>query len=161
MNDRSSDDTVPLPDSPLEHAAAPEDASRRHFIQASLLGAGALGALAAPSLAHAQTSALRRTFNHYHIPASDKTVHWGYFSKSLKPLIEMDSGDFVTIETVTHHANDDRERMVEGDPGVESIFYWDAKRKGVDRRGAGPLDGCPAAPRSLVGIRTRPSRRPC
>jgi acetamidase/formamidase len=46
----------------------------------------------------------------------------------------------VTIETVTHHANDDAERMVTGDPGVESIFYWDAKRKGVDRRGAGPMD---------------------
>jgi acetamidase/formamidase len=55
-------------------------------------------------------------------------------------VVEVVSGDFVTIETVTHHANDDAERMVKGDPGVESIFYWDAKRKGVDRRGAGPMD---------------------
>jgi hypothetical protein len=32
-------------------------------------------------------------------------VHWGFFSKSLPPLIEVSSGDFVTIETVTHPAN--------------------------------------------------------
>jgi acetamidase/formamidase len=146
--------TSPVPpdatnDTPISTAAAtasatdPEEeaSSRRRFLQASLLGAGALGALGAPSLAHAQTSALKSTFNHYHIAANDKTIHWGYFSKSLKPLVEIDSGDFVTLETVTHHANDDRERMVEGDPGVEAIFYWDKKRKGVDRRGAGPIDG--------------------
>jgi acetamidase/formamidase len=126
-------------------ADAAEGSSRRRFMQTTLLGAGALGAgalvsISAPNLAHAQTGALKRTFNHYHIAASDKTIHWGYFSKSLKPLVEVDSGDFVTLETVTHHANDDRERMVLGDTGVESIFYWDAKKKGVDRRGAGPMD---------------------
>lgn len=124
--------------------AEPEGAgSRRDFLRSSLLGAGALGALgsaAAPALARAETGALKSTVSHYHLPANDRTVHWGYFSRSLAPLIEVDSGDFVTIETVTHHANDDRERMVLGDPGVESIFYWDQNRKGVDRRGAGPMD---------------------
>ena len=114
---------------------------RRGFLQASLTaGAGALAALGAPALAHAQTSVPRTTLSHFHVPASANTVHWGYFSKNLKPVVEVVSGDFVTIETVTHHANDDAERMVKGDPGVESIFHWDAKRKGVDRRGAGPMD---------------------
>ena len=114
---------------------------RRGFLQASLTaGAGALAALGAPALAHAQTAVPRTTLSHFHVPASANTVHWGYFSKNLKPVVEVVSGDFVTIETVTHHANDDAERMVKGDPGVESIFYWDAKRKGVDRRGAGPMD---------------------
>src|SRR3712207_8600309 len=50
------------------------------------LGASALGvssALAAPELAHAQTGALKSTVSHYRLPANDKTVHWGYFSKSL------------------------------------------------------------------------------
>ncbi len=74
------------------------------------------------------------------MPANDKTVHWGYFSKLLKPLIEVSSGDFVTIEVLTHHANDDAERMVKGDPGAESVFYWDRQRKGVNRRGAGPMN---------------------
>src|SRR5271168_183955 len=75
--------------------------------------------------------------NHHHVPATDKTVHWGYFSKSLKPVLEVDSGDYVTVETLTHHANDDYERCVRGDPGAESVFFWDKSKKGVDRRGAG------------------------
>jgi phosphoribosylformylglycinamidine cyclo-ligase len=28
------------------------------------------------------------------------TVHWGYFSKKLKPQVEIDSGDFITIEAL-------------------------------------------------------------
>jgi hypothetical protein len=32
------------------------------------------------------------------------------FSKLLKPQLEVDSGDYVTIEALTHHANDDAER---------------------------------------------------
>jgi len=36
------------------------------------------------------------------------------------------SGDFVTIE-VLRTRNDDAERMVKGDPGAESVFYWDRR----------------------------------
>jgi acetamidase/formamidase len=79
------------------------------------------------------------TTSHHYVPANAKTVHWGYFSKSLEPLVEVASGDFVTIEVLTHHANDDASRMVTGDPGAESVFHWDRQRKGVDRRGAGPM----------------------
>ena len=59
------------------------------------------------SNAEAQPTMVPGTSNHYYIPATDKTVHWGYFSKLLKPLVEVNSGDFVTIEALTHHANDD------------------------------------------------------
>lgn len=118
----------------------PLTSSRRNFMQSALASAAALGSLGASSLAHAQTELKRSTINHYHIPANNKTVHWGYFSKSLAPLVEVESGDFVTIEAITHHAGDDMERMVKGDPGVESIFYWDKTKKGVNRRGAGPMD---------------------
>ena len=45
--------------------------------------------------------------NHYYVPANNKTVHWGYFSKKMDPLLKVESGDYVTIETVTHHSNDD------------------------------------------------------
>jgi acetamidase/formamidase len=81
-----------------------------------------------------------RQQRHHYIPATAKTVHWGYFSRSLTPLVEVDSGDFVTIETLTHHAYDDHGRMIEGDPGAESVFHWTRDKKNVDRRGAGPLD---------------------
>ncbi len=78
---------------------------------------------------------------HHYLPANDKTVHWGYFSKSLPPVLTVNSGDMVTIETLTHHANDDYLRMVKGDPGAESVFKWtDKGHKNVNRRGAGPMD---------------------
>jgi acetamidase/formamidase len=78
--------------------------------------------------------------DHHYLPANADTVHWGYFSRKLSPKAVAHSGDLVTIETLTHHANDDASRMVEGDPGAESVFAWTAEAKGVDRRGAGPMD---------------------
>jgi acetamidase/formamidase/AraC-like DNA-binding protein len=77
---------------------------------------------------------------HHLLRASANSVHWGYFSHDLKPVLEVDSGDTVTIETLTQHASDDWMRMVAGDPGAESVFHWTPERKNVNRRGAGPLD---------------------
>jgi acetamidase/formamidase/AraC-like DNA-binding protein len=77
---------------------------------------------------------------HHFLPATPQTIHWGYFSKNLKPVLEVNSGDYVTIETLTHHANDDHERMVAGDPGAEDIYRWTKDQKTVDRRGAGPME---------------------
>ena len=77
---------------------------------------------------------------HHHLAADASRVHWGYFSRSLQPQIEIASGDTVTIETLTQHASDDPERMIKGDPGAESVFHWTRAAKNVDRRGAGPLD---------------------
>ena len=77
---------------------------------------------------------------HHHLPVTAAHVHWGYFSHSLRPIIEIKSGDTVTIETLTQHASDDPERMIVGDPGAESVFRWTRNEKSVDRRGAGPMD---------------------
>src|SRR5499427_1599059 len=121
----------------------PDEHGRRDFLKGTLLAGAAAVTATAPTLAapaaQAQPGMVPGTRNHYYVPANDKTVHWGYFSKLLKPLVEVNSGDFVTIEVLTHHANDDAERMVKGDPGAESVFFWDKQRKGVDRRGAGPM----------------------
>src|ERR1700744_6377617 len=116
---------------------------RRGFLKGALL-AGA-GAAAGPSLvgvadAQTQPPGAQERKSHYFIPATDKTVHWGYFSRSLKPLVEIDSGDYVTIEALTHHAYDDYDRMIKGDPGAESVFLWTKDKKNVSRRGAGPMD---------------------
>jgi len=82
----------------------------------------------------------RRAGRHHHLPANDKTIHWGYFSRTIPPVLTVDSGDIVTIETLTQHAYDDHDRMIKGDSGAESVFHWTAERKNVDRRGAGPVD---------------------
>ena len=125
------------------------DTARRSFLRTALVGGGAvsLGAMGMGMTPLAQAASASGATGddaggpkHYYVPATPDTVLWGYFSKVAKPVLEIESGDFVTIETLTHHANDDAERMVKGDPGAEAVFYWDAKRKGVDRRGAGPMD---------------------
>ena len=77
---------------------------------------------------------------HHHLPANRNTVHWGYFSRHIAPVLEIDSGDVVTIETLTQHGGDDYERMVAGDEGAESVYAWTADYKAVDRRGAGPMN---------------------
>ncbi|MDE5444945.1 acetamidase [Bradyrhizobium sp. CSA207] len=78
---------------------------------------------------------------HVTLPVSPKTVHWGYFSKKVTPALTLRSGDRATIETLTHHANDDYERMIAGDAGAESVFQWTREHKAVARRGSGPAEG--------------------
>ncbi len=67
-------------------------------------------------------------------------MHWGYFSRSLAPVMTIESGDLVTVETLTQHASDDPERMIDGDAAAEGVFRWTATEKAINRRGAGPLD---------------------
>jgi acetamidase/formamidase len=40
------------------------------------------------------------------LPATGKTVHWGYFDCGLAPALRIRSGDLVRVEAVTHHAGD-------------------------------------------------------
>jgi acetamidase/formamidase len=78
---------------------------------------------------------------HHTLPVSPATVHWGYFSKAVAPALTVRSGDRAMIETLTHHAGDDYDRMIAGDPGAESVYLWTSERKAVVRRGAGPVEG--------------------
>lgn len=117
---------------------------RRNFLKSAFVATGGAAALAgggislvSPALAQASAARAAGQPAFHYLPANDQTVHWGYFSKKLKPQVEIDSGDIVTIEALTHHANDDSELMVKGDPGAESVFSWTKEKKNVSRRGAG------------------------
>ena len=137
------------PDFELHHRNFKEtlDRERRSFLRSSFAAAGGAAAMTAggislvtPQMAAAAEKNQPAKRSYHHLPANAETVHWGYFSKKLKPQVEIDSGDFVTIETLTHHANDDSERMMNGDPGAESVFHWTKERRTSNRRGAGPID---------------------
>jgi acetamidase/formamidase/AraC-like DNA-binding protein len=95
---------------------------------------GAAGAASGGALC--ETAVPRRHF----LPATAETIHWGYFSRAIPPRLRVESGDIVTVETLTQHAYDDHDRMIKGDPGAESVFRWTHDCKNVDRRGAGPMD---------------------
>jgi len=54
--------------------------------------------------------------------ANASTVHWGYFFNGVEPNLVASSGDIIDIEMITHHAGDDYDKMIKGDPGVEDIY---------------------------------------
>jgi len=56
----------------------------------------------------------------HRLPATPKTVHWGYFDAALAPVLKVKSGDLIQAEAVTHHAGDAPELMM--DEGVQAIF---------------------------------------
>src|SRR6266568_1764495 len=148
-NTMCAGDDKNCPEFELHHRKFKEtlDRERRSFLRSSFAAAGGAAAMTAggislvtPQMAAAAEKNQPAKRSYHHLPANGDTVHWGYFSKKLKPQVEIDSGDFITIEALTHHANDDAERMVKGDPGAESVFLWTKEKKGVNRRGAGPMD---------------------
>jgi acetamidase/formamidase/AraC-like DNA-binding protein len=128
----------------IEQLAAVGDApGQRGWPQEALVHARArrveAEALAIPP-AGGSSAAARCAPRHHHLPVGAKHIHWGFFSRALKPIIEIASGDTITVETLTQHASDDPERMIAGDQGAESVFHWTSETKTVDRRGAGPMD---------------------
>ncbi len=56
----------------------------------------------------------------HHLPATPKTIHWGYFDAALAPVLKVKSGDLIQAEAITHHAGDAPELMM--DEGVTEIF---------------------------------------
>jgi acetamidase/formamidase/AraC-like DNA-binding protein len=94
----------------------------------------------APAQAELAVPGIEGDHRHHHLSVEAARVHWGYFGRSLPPQAVINSGDTITIETLTQHASDDPERMITGDAGAESVFGWTRDAKNVDRRGAGPMD---------------------
>lgn len=45
-------------------------------------------------------------------------------SSGLTPAVAVSSGDTITVEMITHHAGDDYDKMIRGDPGMEDIYHW-------------------------------------
>uniref|UniRef100_A0A383V546 Acetamidase n=1 Tax=Tetradesmus obliquus TaxID=3088 RepID=A0A383V546_TETOB len=126
-----------------------------------LLGAVSVAALTAlPNVC--KTSVVTESGKKYRLAANASTVHWGYFFESLKPRLVIPSGSEVTVEMITHHAGDDPDKMIKGDPGVEDIYKWGASMN-IPTRGAsgqgdgvhvltGPIYVCDAEPGDVLQI---------
>lgn len=54
------------------------------------------------------------------LKATPETVHWGFFSAALSPVLTVDSGDLVCVEAVTQHAGDAPDLMM--DENVRAIY---------------------------------------
>ncbi|MCL1926030.1 MAG: acetamidase/formamidase family protein [Syntrophorhabdaceae bacterium] len=58
--------------------------------------------------------------NYHILKATPETVKWGYFDNSQKPALTIKPGDIVEIETITHHAGDAPDLLM--DDGVRAIY---------------------------------------
>ncbi len=143
---------------------------RRAFLKSAVATMGGIGAaagglsLVTPAMAQAAAAAQPAKRGYHYLPATAETVHWGYFSKLLKPQVEVESGDLVTIEVLTHHANDDAERMIKGDPGCRERVLLDQgaeEREPPRRRPDGRLDPSAAAPARASACTSAPARSMC
>lgn len=56
----------------------------------------------------------------HRLRATPETVHWGYFSPEIAPVLTVRSGDLIQAQAVTHHAGDDPELMFDDD--IRRIF---------------------------------------
>jgi acetamidase/formamidase len=66
----------------------------------------------------------------HRLDATPQTVHWGFFDPRLAPSLTIASGDLVTIQTLTHHAGDAPDLLM--DAGIADVFDR------VEDRGPGP-----------------------
>jgi acetamidase/formamidase len=73
----------------------------------------------------------------YTLMPSPQTVHIGYFNAALKPVLTVNSGDIVTIETVTGPASSDVDRSGVVPPTAVPDYVRTIEREVTDR-GPGP-----------------------
>jgi acetamidase/formamidase len=66
----------------------------------------------------------------HRLQATPSTVHWGHFDPRLEPVLTVAPGDLVAIETLTHHAGDAPDLLM--DAGISDVFDR------VTDRGPGP-----------------------
>jgi acetamidase/formamidase len=130
-----------------------------------LLGARAADSKIIDTIAQAQPQATQNCQNRsaspsrFRVIGNDKTVQWGFFSKKSPPVLAVHSKDTVTMDLITHHAGDDYDRMIQGDPGIESIYRWTKAAKGISNRGpgvhvlTGPVYICNAEPGDLLEVK--------
>ncbi len=56
----------------------------------------------------------------HHLPATPATCYWGYIDRDQPPVLEVDDGDIIEVEAVTHHAGDAPDLLM--DDGVRALW---------------------------------------
>ena len=66
------------------------------------------------------TGRIGATAAHHHLAATPETCFWGYIDRDVPAVLEVDSGDVIEIEAVTHHAGDAPDLLM--DDGIRAIW---------------------------------------
>ena len=86
----------------------------------------------------------------HRLPARPDTVHWGYFDNQLAPALTVESGDVIAVETVTHHAGDAPDLLM--DDGIQAIFDRVADRGPGPHLLTGPIAVAGARPGDVLAV---------
>lgn len=89
----------------------------------------------------------------YHkLKASPETVHWGFFDKNLTPKLSVKSGDLVYVETITHHAGDAPDILMDAE--IQEIYdaIPEEKRKPGPHLLTGPISVEGAEPGDVLEV---------
>ena len=54
------------------------------------------------------------------LPATPDTCYWGYIDRDQPPVLEVNDGDIIEIEAVTHHAGDAPDLLM--DDGIRALW---------------------------------------
>lgn len=68
----------------------------------------------------AAADTIRDAKNLHILKATPQTCFWGFFDKTLPPVLTVDSGDLVYVEALTHHAGDAPDLLM--DEGVKAVY---------------------------------------
>jgi acetamidase/formamidase len=88
-----------------------------------------------------------------HLTATPDTCFWGYFDQAQTPVLEVESGDIIRVEAVTHHAGDAPDLLM--DEGIEAIWAGipeDTRTPGVHIM-TGPIAVAGAEPGDTLVVR--------
>ena len=76
------------------------------------------------------TSRIGPAVTEHRLAATPTTCVWGYIDRATPPVLEVDPGDIIEIEAVTHHAGDAPDLLM--DDGIREIWA------GIDEADRGP-----------------------
>jgi acetamidase/formamidase len=68
----------------------------------------------------AAADTIREAKNLHILKATPQNCFWGFFDKTLPPVLTVDSGDIIYIEALTHHAGDAPDLLM--DAGVKAVY---------------------------------------
>src|ERR1700677_820497 len=77
-------------------------ATQRTLAAALLIAAAAVGEGAQAQIASEKGTTRESTGKHHVLPANKDTVQWGWLDPAEKPKMVVDSGDTISIETLSH-----------------------------------------------------------
>jgi acetamidase/formamidase len=89
----------------------------------------------------------------HHLPATPQTCYWGYIDRDQPPVLEVNDGDVIEVEAVTHHAGDAPDLMM--DDGIRAL--WAGIPEGERSPGVhiltGPIHIRGAEPGDLIAVK--------